>query len=474
MAQLQTTVTATNGSAVVTLSDTTGIIAGKSYFKRSDGTLPGSYPDVYQVQSVVTDTSVTLTANYAGTSGTFTGLFTINFTSNYDLPLFYSGDLGTPELLSKMINYVDANMVTHSNATGFDYVRASENVQVGGVSNQARLDWDDVDTLSLEARSVSPAGPGNIELKTCNAGTVSTSLTITYEGKISTNGETAPDVDTGGICIALDAGDVAAQTYKQGSVAHPFTAHAETDTAGETFLANSANGGLEIRGFAESSSSGLEFHGFRQTLATGATNSGAVDFRAYKSDGGTGSAAPANGEVAYSFRGGSTVKTVMYGNGNWNTQGGIALNGGTDYLDEYEEGTWTPELWDSTLATETPTEPTYTAVRTGYYRRVGNIVHITGRLEVSALGSLSTGEQARIGGLPFTSHNQTNSHQAVSIGTLTTASLSGTYAPAGQIPPNTTYITLSVFDATSGSTYMPISEFSATGDIVFSASYLVD
>jgi hypothetical protein len=107
MAQKQISVTATNGSAVVTLSDTSGIVVG-SYFKRSDENTPGSYPSVYEVASIVADTSVTLTGNYAGTSGTFTGLFTNDFTANLSLPLLNSGDLGTPEILSRALNILDS------------------------------------------------------------------------------------------------------------------------------------------------------------------------------------------------------------------------------------------------------------------------------------------------------------------------------------------------------------------------------
>ena len=64
-------------------------------------------------------------------------------------------------------------------------------------------------------------------------------------------------------------------------------------------------------------------------------------------------------------------------------------------LDDYEEGTWTPTLTFGGGATGI----TY-ATQSGKYTKVGNLVYVTCRLELSNKGS-STGA-ALIGGLPFT------------------------------------------------------------------------
>jgi len=61
-------------------------------------------------------------------------------------------------------------------------------------------------------------------------------------------------------------------------------------------------------------------------------------------------------------------------------------------LDDYEEGTWTPILSDGTNdATSSST--------TGTYTKVGQIIHITGSINLSAKGSISG--PLRIEGLPF-------------------------------------------------------------------------
>jgi hypothetical protein len=62
--------------------------------------------------------------------------------------------------------------------------------------------------------------------------------------------------------------------------------------------------------------------------------------------------------------------------------GGLTFNGDTaaaNALDDYEEGTWTPDLNAST------TDPTYTT--SAYYTKIGNIVTVTGKLTFTTSGS---------------------------------------------------------------------------------------
>ena len=154
------------------------------------------------------------------------------------------------------------------------------------------------------------------------------------------------------------------------------------------------------------------------------------------------------------------------------SQAGISLNGGTDRLDEYEEGTFTPELWDATLATD-PTPPTY-VYQVGNYRRIGNMVFVLIRVKVSALGSLTVTNAARIGGLPFTSSNITNAVHPVTVGLQQSMALPGNDQISAYVNNNNSYITLRNTDSTGGGTNTLISEFSANGDIGLMACYLVD
>jgi len=63
-------------------------------------------------------------------------------------------------------------------------------------------------------------------------------------------------------------------------------------------------------------------------------------------------------------------------------------------LNWYEEGTWTPTITFSGLAVGI----TY-ATQTGYYVRVGKMVHVSGRIDLSSKG-VSVGD-AQINGMPF-------------------------------------------------------------------------
>ena len=73
---------------------------------------------------------------------------------------------------------------------------------------------------------------------------------------------------------------------------------------------------------------------------------------------------------------------------------GIRFGGGSSKLSIYEEGSFTPTFLGATTAGT----PTY-AVQTGVYTRIGRMVHIHVRLQLSALGGM-TGA-LKVGGLPY-------------------------------------------------------------------------
>lgn len=137
-------------------------------------------------------------------------------------------------------------------------------------------------------------------------------------------------------------------------------------------------------------------------------------------------------------------------------------------LDDYEEGTWTPELWDNTLATD-PTPPTYTE-QSGTYTKIGDLVFFSFQLQVSALGGLTAGEQAFIGGLPFTI--KSGGYFGINVALQTGMSLPNNGIVMGRL--NTAnYIQLFFPDTTDGQSVLLISEFSNTGRIWASGFYRV-
>lgn len=116
---------------------------------------------------------------------------------------------------------------------------------------------------------------------------------------------------------------------------------------------------------------------------------------------------------------------------------------------------------------------TYT-LRSGYYTRYANIVHVTGRITLSALDGATAG-QIRISGLPFPISNQSNLFGSVSIGAWNalTTSVIGIY---GTLTGNTSYIALNKLTAaaTNNLTTLVPADLSNTTLLQFSATYITD
>ena len=73
-----------------------------------------------------------------------------------------------------------------------------------------------------------------------------------------------------------------------------------------------------------------------------------------------------------------------------------------EILTHYEEGTFTP-IWTSSDGNGTFTY----GAQTGRYTLIGRIVHCVLYIRVTACSSLPTGSYSYVGGLPFTSVNDT-------------------------------------------------------------------
>ena len=294
-----------------------------------------------------------------------------------------------------------------------------------------------------------------------------TEVILSSTGQLSTGGETSPDVDPGGVCINHGANDGNALTFKNSDVAHGITTQAETDTYGEIFKSNASTGGLRINGMGEATT-GVHLTSIATTTTTGDTSSGGILIDSAVKSGTTKGAFSAT-ENILTLRNDNTVALNVKANGDLALQGGLRVSGGTDLLATYEEGTWTPELWDDTLATE-GTPPTYT-VQVGTYTRIGDLVHVQGRLSISSLGGLTSGQNLRLGGLPFTAENVANAYSTLAVGYARGMSITLGTSVSGFVVTNASHIEMELGDSTVGSRSMLVSEFSATGSMMFSAIY---
>jgi hypothetical protein len=115
--------------------------------------------------------------------------------------------------------------------------------------------------------------------------------------KLSTGGETSPDVHDGGITLNLAANSGPAISIKSSDVAHGITGQAETDTY-TTIKRIDANGGVLFHGFTESYF-GMQFESFVTNQDTNrATNgSSAIKFNARLKSGTSVGALAANNNI---------------------------------------------------------------------------------------------------------------------------------------------------------------------------------
>ena len=145
---------------------------------------------------------------------------------------------------------------------------------------------------------------------------------------------------------------------------------------------------------------------------------------------------------------------------------------GANDLDDYEENTFTPALADDSLDGSGESQ-TY-AAQVGHYTKIGREVFFQLRLIVTSLGSLTTTQQARIVGMPFTSANVSNLLQSVAVGEASAMSLDNAgEAVSGHLSINANDIALRAWDTTAGQSILKVSEFSATGDIAIGGHYRV-
>jgi hypothetical protein len=166
-----------------------------------------------------------------------------------------------------------------------------------------------------------------------------------------------------------------------------------------------------------------------------------------------------------------TVETgdIVFGTAGKGICLGVTSNTDSNTLDDYEEGTWTAAVVE--VAGGGDTALTMRAGEdTGYYTKVGNLVTVSGFFGTSSLNGLSS-EMVRITGLPFTVADNdaalSGGGAAYATGNgITAGESSAYYGQRGD-----TYIHLTVWDATSGTSAMQASEWGADGRIIIGFSY---
>ena len=138
----------------------------------------------------------------------------------------------------------------------------------------------------------------------------------------------------------------------------------------------------------------------------------------------------------------------------------------SEVLDGYEEGSWTPVITDG--SNNATMSGTYNA---GLYTKVGRVVHLTGYVVSTSLGSVSG--DIKISGLPFTVKNAFGAISGGAVSTGGGLAITAGHSVTVGVAINTTTLTLKVSDATTGTTNMQHSEWTDDGNIGFSITYFV-
>ncbi len=138
---------------------------------------------------------------------------------------------------------------------------------------------------------------------------------------------------------------------------------------------------------------------------------------------------------------------------------------------DYEEGIFTPQIADNN--SDGSGECQAYSVQVGRYIKIGNLVHVQLKLLTTSIGNLSTCEAVRIVGLPFVSEATSNNVGSLAAGQQGNFAITAGYGLNGRINENVSFVIIDLEDATTGTTTMILSEWSADGVISLAGTYEV-
>ena len=144
---------------------------------------------------------------------------------------------------------------------------------------------------------------------------------------------------------------------------------------------------------------------------------------------------------------------------------GVTSGNSANLLDDYEEGSWTPVLGG---ATSDPTV-SYTGNNEGAYNKIGNVVHLVGRVNTTSVSGGSG--TALIRGLPFATSGARN---AGAVGYISQVSNSSGYTTTG-LNPDANASTIRIVQSGSGlgGATVSIGNIGNGFDLTFSHTYRV-
>jgi len=135
-----------------------------------------------------------------------------------------------------------------------------------------------------------------------------------------------------------------------------------------------------------------------------------------------------------------------------------------EILNHYEQGSFTPNFIDNSGRGAAAM-----SVATGFYTRIGAMVHIHGYVVVNGLGSMNG--LVIMTGLPFAAVNLTNGFGAISITQSQGLAITAGSNLGMRTSPASPNMSIAVFDSTTGTTDITHTELSADGGFIYGGSY---
>ena len=131
-------------------------------------------------------------------------------------------------------------------------------------------------------------------------------------------------------------------------------------------------------------------------------------------------------------------------------------------LDDYEEGNWTPTLTGSGTISH----------RVGKYVKIGNQIMVQGEIRSTSYNN-SGSTDVKIGGLPYSSFNESNYNFAANITPITGFNSPATQGLVGYVSPNETDINLFGVNFSAGANYdfLQTGEMGTTVEVFFALHY---
>ena len=280
------------------------------------------------------------------------------------------------------------------------------------------------------------------------------------------------DLGVGALPIALNAngGNVAI-----GNTVASFPLSVKAPTSSSTAIAHFQNAGT-------SSPSGLyvqfsgDAPGDRTDYYLYCTDTGSTNDISLFSDGG----ASFSGDVTVNTGNlimGTAGKGIDFSNQtSANSVSGVTT--GSEVLDHYEEGAWTPILTGATNGA-----CVNFAIQVASYTRIGRLVHVTCHMVMTNInnsGGSAISGNLTIAGLPFTPSNTNDGYcngvvrygaTALPTSTDNSATIAGTVLAS--VNKNSTTISLLHYDGAAELSSLQASEFSADGGAIFDITYMV-